>query len=198
MTTDKTSQLFQKARLFAPLHFSLLRGRELEIARYAGRNKQVYRIDLLALRAPSERIVGVAWKWWLISLGSFLLTVIFAWGLSSLQQGIFVLIAGGFGLLASLSLAALAWKKGSRQQVFYTRHSNIPLVTLHLGVPNKNEFQNFVSLLEEQIKALQQEFNLTRDQELAGELRTLRRLTNDGIISLHEYENSKEVLFQKH
>ena len=198
MTTEKTSQLFQKAKLYSPVHFNLLRGRELEIASQIGRNKQVYKIDLLALRAPSERVVSVAWKWWLISLGGFLMTVILVLGLSYLQFGVSAVLTGIFGILGSLSLAALAWKKGSRQQVFYSRHSNVPLVSLHLGVPNKNEFQKFVSLLEQQIEALRQEFNLSQDQELAGEMRTLRRLANDGILSPDEYENSKEVLFQKH
>lgn len=198
MTTENKSQLFQKAKLFPPIHFNLLRGRELEIACHNGRNKQIYKIDLLALRAPSERLVSIAWKWWLISLGGFVTTVILVLLLAYFQLGISAVIVALLGVMGSTALAALAWKKGTRKQVFYSRHSNVPLVSLHLGVPNKAEFQKFVSQMEEQIEALQQQFNLSRDQELAGELRTLRRLSSDGVISMDEYENSKEVLFQKH
>jgi len=198
MTTEKTIQLFQKAKFAAPIHFSILRGRVLEVANRARRNKQVYKVDLLALRAPSECVVRVAWRWWLFSLGVFLLTVSLVLVFSYLHLKVYTLIVGVPGMLASMFLAAFAWKNGSRQQVFYSRHSNVPLVSLHLGVPTRNEFQRFVQLLEEQIETIRQEFHLTRDQELAGEMRTLRRLTNDGVISLDEYEDSKEVLFQKH
>ena len=198
MTTEDVIQFFQKSALGPEIHFTLLHGRALEIEKRAGRNKQTYRIDLLALRSSSERNVSVAWRWWLATLAIFLLTVALVLLFSYLQLDVYVLLTGLIGILASLALAEKKKKKGSRQQVFYGRHSNVPLVTLHLGLPNKSEFQKFVTLLEKQIETIRQKFNLTQDQELAGEMRTLRRLTNDGFISLDEYENSKEVLFQKH
>lgn len=198
MTTETTIQLFQKAAFYPESHFALLRGRELEIARRQRRGRQIYRVDLLALRAPSERQVSIAWKWWLASLGSFITTIVMVLLLSYLQLDRYALLAGGIGIVVSLTLVMFSWKKGVRQQIFYSRHSGVPLVTLYLGKPNKTEFQRFVKLLEERIETIRKEFNLSRDQELAGEMRTLRRLTNDGVISLDEYENSKEVLFQKH
>ena len=198
MTTENINQLLQKGRLVPPIHFTLLRGRELEIANRVSRNQQTYKVDLLALRAPSERIVSVAWNWWLASLGTMLLLIGLVILLSYIQLDTSAVLVSVIGVLVVLMLAYLSWQKGSRKQVFYSRHSNVPLVTFQLGMPSKKELQKFVSHLEEQIEALKNEFNLTRDQELAGEMRTLRRLTNDGIISLDEYENSKEVLFQKH
>ena len=198
MTTEKINQLFQKSRLTPPIHFTLLRGRELEIVNRANRNRQTYKIDLLALRAPSERIVNIAWRWWLASLGTMIFLIGLVLLLSHLQLDTSALLVGILGILICVMLAVVSWQKGSRKQVFYSRHSNVPLVTLRLGSPNKTEFKKFVNQLEEQIETLRNEYKLTRDQELAGEMRTLRRLTNDGIISLDEYESSKEVLFQKH
>ena len=198
MTTENINQLLQKGRLVPPVHFTLLRGRELEIVNPASKNKQRYKVDLLALRAPSERIVNIAWRWWIASLGTMLLLIGLVILLSYIQLDTSAVLVSVLGVLVALMLTFLAWQKGSRKQVFYSRHSNVPLVTFQLGMPSKRELQKFVSRIEEQIEELQNEFKLTRDQELAGEMRTLRRLTNDGVISLDEYENSKEVLFQKH
>jgi hypothetical protein len=198
MTNQDITQLSQQGIFAPPIQFTLLRGRELEIARRVGRSRQVYKIDLLALRNPSEKIVTIAWKWWLASLGTFLGTVLLVLLLNSLQLGGYAWLVGGIGTISSLVLVFVSWKKGTREQVFYSRHSSIPLVTLRLGSPSKNEFRNFVDLIEAQIKAVNDKFKLTRDQELAGEMRTLRRLSEDGVISMEEYQNSKEVLFQKH
>jgi len=198
MTAEKTSQLLQKSMLAPPIQFTLLRGRELEIACRARKNTQIYKVDLLALRAPSERVVNIAWNWWLASLGTMILLIGLVLLLSSLSLDISAVLVGVIGILFSLMLVFVSWQKGARQQIFYGRHSSVPLVSLQLGIPSKKELQKFVSRVEEQIEALRKKYKLTRDQELAGEMRTLRRLTNDGVISLDEYENSKEVLFQKH
>lgn len=197
MTTE-TTQLFQKAAFSPQSHFVLLRGRELEISRQQRRGRQIYKVDLLALRTPSERRVSIAWKWWLASLMSFVMTVALVLSLSHLQLDSYALLTGFLGVIVSVVLSILSWKKGSRKQVFYSRHSGVPLVSLYLGKPNKAEFQKFILHLESSIESLQKEFNLTRDQELAGELRTLRRLNEGGVVSLEDYEESKEVLFQKH
>ena len=198
MSTDNIVQLFQKTTFFPAQHFTLLRGRELEISQSLGRKKQMYKIDLLALRTPSEKMVRIAWRWWLASLGCLLLTILLAMLFSYLDMQVISLSLCGVGFLTGSILAILAWKKGDRKQVFYTQHSNLPLVSLYLGSPNKKECQAFIDEIEKNIESVKTEFKLTRDQELAGELRTLRRLSNDGIISLGEYEQSKEVLFQKH
>ncbi|MFO7603267.1 MAG: hypothetical protein R6X06_05560 [Gammaproteobacteria bacterium] len=198
MTTETRIELHQKRPLGPVRHFALLRGRELEVVSSAGRKRQVYKVDLLALRSPSEREVRIAWRWWLSALGVLLLSVILAVALSYLQFTGNALLSLVVGCLIAAGLGYLAWHKGIRQQVFYSRHSGVPLVTLQLASPSRNEVAKFVTYLEAQIDRLKDEFGLTRDQELAGEMRTLRRLSNDGVISLDEYEQSKDVLFQKH
>lgn len=196
--SDNAVQMLQKSLFHHYKHFSLFRDRELFVVSHAGRRRSEYKIDLLALRSPSERIVVIAWKWWLASFVSLFSAVGIVLLLEYLELETAAMWVGMSGLVLSTLLAVFAWKKGIRQQVFYSRHSGVPLVIMRLGKPSKNEFQKFVGLLEERIESLHNEFKLSRDQELAGEMRTLRRLTNDGIISLDEYENSKEVLFQKH
>ena len=198
MTTETNLKLFQKTRLGPETHFNLLRGRELEIARNTGRKRQVYKVDLLALRSPSERNVRIAWRWWLSALGVLLLSLLVAVVLAYLQFTGNAILTLAVGMLISAGLGVLARKKDIRQQVFYSRHSGVPLVTLRLGSPSRTAVEKFVAHLEQQIETLKSEFSLSRDQELAGEMRTLRRLSHDGVISLDAYETSKEVLFQKH
>ena len=198
MSAENIIQLFQKTTFFPARHFSLLRGRELEISQSLGRKKQVYKVDLLALRSPSEKIVHIAWKWWLGSLGCLLVTILLVMLFSTLKMQVIGLTIGAIGFLAGAILSLVAWKKGDRKMVFYSTHSNYPLVSLYLGSPNKKACQQFVDTIETRIDELKQEYNLSKDQELAGELRTLRRLNESGVISMEDYESSKEIIFQKH
>jgi len=82
----------------------------------------------------------------------------------------------------------------SREKVFVSRHTQVPLVRLYNDLPNKKEFKNFIETIQRQSQQRFEHLGLNLQQQRAGELKTMRRVHGQGGITAHQYEKAKNKL----
>jgi len=82
--------------------------------------------------------------------------------------------------------------------VFYSQHGRIPVVELFYRIPDKVEFNKFVSEIIECIKTTKSQIPYSGSQLLAAELTEHRKLRDDGAISSNDYENAKNNIMKHH
>ncbi len=173
----------------------LVNGHELRIQRNGIRKEINYRINSLVLNDKSHWRLRFPWGWLLVAViciaaalpGSLI---------ELLPRKIYMgtayficLLVIGYSLYRIVTRTALV-------KIFYTLHAHYPLIEIGRDNPNREEFTTFINHLEESIKSYKQQHKLPEDKQLAGEIRTLRRLKNEKIISKNDYESAKEKLFK--
>lgn len=198
MAHQVTMEFAQTGQLGRRQKIQLLDDRALRIRETRNKRQRDYSIDLLALDPNSQR--RFAWCWpWLIGSGLTLFGVlVLFWLLPYYLPGAadgYLLLTLVLGSLLTIGQLYLFWKYSSRQRVFLSRHANIPLLKLWINQPSRNEFEQFVQYLEQRIAELGEDFELSRQQQLSGELRMLRRLSKNQVIAHAQYAQAKEKLF---
>lgn len=176
----------------------LVDGRELQILNKGPKSKQAYSVDILSLRDKSKKIFSIAWKWLIVSISFFLVMLLLLKVLpgyldanKNLYLGIVLLV----GLAGTIFSFIKFWKFTTQKQIFYSRNANIPIVTLCAGKPSKKTFSSFIDLIEKRIKKFRNHMHIDNDKQLTGEMKMLRRLCDDGIISKKDYDKAKSKLF---
>ena len=71
----------------------------------------------------------------------------------------------------------------------------MPIVILCVGKPSKKSFSSFIEKIEKRIKKFREHMALDTEKQLTGEMKMLRRLSEDGVISTRAYEDAKAKLF---
>lgn len=178
--------------------FQLRNNRELKITSTKARQKKEYTVSLLALEKKGQHVFRVGWKWLLLAIASVVCMVVFLEAQKHLQLNIeayVVHVMIVFSLLAMLFLLRLI-KSISNNYIYYSQYSHIPLVEVMVGKPNKEEFQSFITRLENRIKELNEFMELSLDKQAAGELKTVRRLTEEGVLDSKYYESAKKRLLR--
>ena len=99
------------------------------------------------------------------------------------------------GLLGGLLCFFKFWKHTSIKQIFYSRNAHVPIIELKPGMPSKEKFSAFIKALEQRIKKFRAHMDIAEDKQLTGEIKMLRRLSDDGVISKKVYETAKTKLF---
>lgn len=82
----------------------------------------------------------------------------------------------------------------SRHYVFYSVHAKLPLLVFWINKPSKKEFQNFISTLEDKIRQHKSDMKIPYSKQLAGEIRTIRRVAEAGLLSQSVYQAAKAKL----
>lgn len=82
------------------------------------------------------------------------------------------------------------------ERFFISRHSKIPLLQFYNGLPNKKDFKKFTQYIQAQSKKRFEHLNLDLQQQYAGELKTLRRVHDEGAITVYQYEKAKKKLLK--
>ena len=196
---DSEVILKQRNSLGFDIQIKLVDGRELQVVRKERKIKRTYSVDILSLQDKSKKVIFIAWKWLLISIGFFLFTILMIKILppylndnKNLYLGIILLL----GIVAGLFGLVQFWKHSSRKQLFYSRNAHIPVIELSAGKPTKTNFSNFINTVEQRIKKIRSHMNITEDKQLIGEMKMLRRLSDGGVISNKLYEAAKAKLFK--
>ncbi len=189
--------LKQKTPLGVDVQIKLVDGREIQVATRNKKSKQAYSVDILSLKDKSKSTFSIAWKWLIWSV-SFLVVMLLMLKIlpaylgedKNLYLGM-ILISGLAGSILSLFLF---WKYSSKDQIFYSRNAHVPIIILATGKPTKKEFSLFINALEKRIKNFRQHMDIADDKQLTGEIKMLRRLSDDGVISKKHYESAKSKL----
>jgi len=174
----------------------LLDGRELHISNNTAKND--FSVDILSLTEKSEARFYIAWKWLMLSATIFIFSLLLLKILPHYlndNQNLYLGMVILFGFLAVVLSMIKFFLITSRQQVFYSRNAHVPILSLRKNQPSKKEFKKFIEQLENRIKKFRKHMNIDEEKQLTGEMKMLRRLSDDGVISKSDYEAAKNKLF---
>lgn len=197
MAKEINATLQQQGKLGQQREYQIVNGKELRIIQGMGAKQRVYLVHLLALADKSRVRFNIAWGWLYLALACMLGLVIYllAKSLFTINSSIIEFaIMAAFILGIALGLI-LVIANFSRVRVFYSRHSNIPLFDLYISKPNQQAYKSFLRQLNTYIEKTREFWKLKLDQQIAGEVRMLRRLASDGVISQRDYDQAKDRLF---
>lgn len=187
----------QRNTLGFDVQVKLIDGRELQVSNRGKKSKQAYSVDILSLQDKSKKIFSIAWKWLAASIGFFLISILLLKFLpayltanKNLYLGLILLV----GLVGTIYSFIKFWKNTSQQQIFYSRNAHVPIVILCAGKPSKKTFSSFIDSIEKRIEKFRSHMAIDDEKQLTGEMKMLRRLSDDGIISKKDYENAKAKL----
>jgi hypothetical protein len=154
--------------------------------------KSEYIISLLALNPQGKQDFQASWK--LLIIGVILPVIIFV-VYNIIKPELMVSRALTLGAIIIAGFCVTAFIKSiSRNYQFFSRHSNIPVVEIFFANPDKEQYQSFVDYVEMCIREAQEAHNLSSNNQLAGEMRMLRRLESEGLIKKKIYEKAKGEL----
>ena len=197
MPKEINATLQQQGKLGQVREYQIVNGKELRVIQGMGAKQRVYLVHLLALADKSRVRLNIAWGWFYLAVVCLAGLVIYLLlkSLFSINSGIveFALIAiFVLGIVLGLILVILNF---SRVRVFYSRHSSIPLFDIYISKPDQQAYKAFLKQLKDYIEKTRAYWQLKLDQQIAGEVRMLRRLASDGVISQRDYDRAKDKLF---
>jgi len=163
--------------------------------------KYKYRVDIAYLNPQPYRVHNIAWKWLYLAAGLGFITAIagIIGGMTNwlgAAPGIYytITIVGGASatLIALLLFAHLSYDK----VVFKTQFSGIRLIELVNKSPSKDEFRQFVSKFIVKIKRAKAKKAFSTSRFLAMELKELRRLRDETVVTEKQYQDAKKLIFR--
>lgn len=174
----------------------LVDGKELRVERKGGRSKQEYGISVLVLADKSKLQIRFPWPWF--AAGIITLLLLLPGSLVSMTgSSLFIGLSQFLGIIIIPTCIYMVWKKTVIRQVFCSRSEHYPLIRFAPNKPSKPEVDAFIKKVEEAMQSYRKFMNLSANDQLAGEMRTLRRLRDEGIVSKRAYNKVKDDLFQK-
>ena len=197
MPAQINATLEQQCRTEPLKELQIVDGKEIKIIIGTPPKQKSYSVQLLALADKSQIRLNIAWGWlWLLVfcmlalLGYWLARTLFAISLGTFE---FSYVAG-FSLTAILALVMFGLKL-ARKRVFVSRLAKVRLFDINIGKPNHRAYKSFIGNLNQSLIKARQFWNLKPEHQVAGEMRMLRRLSEEGIIKQSDYEKAKKKLF---
>ena len=194
---DKISlMLSQKGKANEERRFELKAGRELHVVHKTQGQNNKYGLSVLALHDQGRRVYEYKKRW--LVLGLVFVTAMLAFPFSAnflpthLEPYSLYILIGMF--CSALLFFMLLVNTFKRRYIFYSIYTNLPLVELWINRPSRKDFQSFVTELENSIRQHKQSMKIAYDKQLAGELRTLRRVSEAGMLSQSVYLAAKAKL----
>ena len=197
MPKEINATLQQQGKLGQVREYQIVNGKELRIIQGMGAKQRVYLVHLLALADKSRLRFNIAWGWFYLAVVCVVGLVIYllAKSLFSINSGMVEFAIIGALVLGMVLGLILVIANFSRVRVFYSRHSSIPLFDIYISKPNPQAYKAFLRQLNDYIEKTRAFWQLKLDQQIAGEVRMLRRLASDGVISQRDYDRAKDKLF---
>jgi len=196
---DDFIEIHQKWAQGSGIKIQLKKQRELRVEKRSKRESTKYTIDLLALGDKSKQKVILGWQWFVAGLAAILLMIVCLNFLPILEESTLYMAATYvLGLGVGAACFYMAVKGTSRRQIFFSRNANIPLVELAINNPSKSEFNSFVKIVEKYIGSSREGLNISMNNQLAGEMKMIRRLSEEGVVSPSVYKKAKAVLMQQY
>ena len=161
-----------------------------------------YAIELATLLPDPIHNLYLAWRWLAASGGALLVMLGFIAYLKFSSNEPSLLVTAGT-IAALLALTALFLYLfvilSKRRIIFHARYSGTPLVEIPIPLRNRHKGNSFATEFSHLVQS-----NLARltrldhtDQDLrAGELRMLRRLSEEGAIARATYDKAKQLLLR--
>lgn len=198
MPSELNATLKQQGKLGYTREYQLYNERELRINLLAGARKSSYMVHLLALadKSKSRFHISLPWLWCALISAALLAIYWIVRQFVTIDSGIYefaIVLACLLGIILGSVMLVLNF---SRRRVFYSRTAKVPLFDILINKPDKRTYKSFLDTLESCTQKARDFYNLKPDQQIAGEMRMLRRLATEGIISQSVYDNAKDKLFK--
>jgi hypothetical protein len=162
---------------------------------------KVYHLNMGMLEPWPTLHRRISWRW-LLGLSYFSLATLI-YGIYLYQHpeteilGRLIPFITLFLLLALAALLMFLYQSPNVME-FRSRYGNCVLISLLKNQPNKQEFKHFTDELKTRVLAASQVVTLNKKQMLAIELNELRRLTDDGVLLEHEFQQAKDRVMNMH
>ena len=197
MATKIDTTLQQQSKTGPPRELQIVDGKEIRIIIGNKPKQQAYSVQLLALADKSYIRLHIMWRWlWLFA--GCILALIGYWVVRSvfeLSLGLYEFsYVAGFSLLAILAMV-MFFLKLARKRVFVSRLARVRLFDILISNPNQCAYKAFLANINKSLSKVRQFWNLKPQHQVAGEMRMLRRLAEEGIIRQADYEQAKKKLF---
>lgn len=163
---------------------------------HAARN---YAIELATLAPEAQHSTHFAWRWlgaagtMLLGLVGFIAYLKYGHGETS-----WMVSAGGIAILGLLTALFfyLFFILSKRTIIFRARFSGVPLVEIPIHVSERKKGQAFAEVMSTLAQKNRARLHHTDDDLRAGELRMLRRLSEEGAIASAVYDKAKMMLLR--
>lgn len=160
------------------------------------RRKYKFRINLAYLDPRPFRIRHIVWKWLYTSLALWALDagLLFTdW----LEVGPTVFLGIATVTTVTALIALLAFFYLSHDTVYFrSNFGKVRLLELANNNPDKKRFRGFVNKIVVQINKSKAAKNMNQSLFLAAELKELRRLRDESIVSEKSYQKAKRRIFE--
>lgn len=189
-------ELYQQSKNGEQRHFLLKAGRELHVTLNRQHRTCRYAFSILALMDNGKQVYSYSKYWLVLSIVSAaaMLGLPYFEKLTGVNiQPSYLYVMLGLFSLSLLSFLCLV-KTFNRRFVLYSSHTQLPLVEFWVNLPNRKEFQNYINELETTISQHKEEMKIPFSRQLAGEIRTLRRVSEAGVLSESVYQAAKAKL----
>ena len=161
--------------------------------------KYKYRVDLAFLDPRPFREKTRAWGWLYAGIGLLAFTLVLGYlgwfsgivSANSIYQMAFILSAAA-GIMSLL----LFFHKFQDKVIFRAEYSKVRLIELLNNQPDKQQFNQFLSAFVSKIKEAKKDPGLDPTRAITSELKDLRRLKDDLVLSPKRYERAKGRLFK--
>lgn len=164
-------------------------------------NNHSYHLNLSMLAPWPVRHRKISWQWLLAVVYFSITTLAFAAYLfyfpesTKLEKLVpFIVVF----LLLSLGTFLMFLYNSPNVMEFKSRYGNCVVLSLLHNKPNAKDFKHFIEEIKLRSLTASQSLKINKNQMLNVELNELRRIRDEGILTLHEYEEAKARILQVH
>lgn len=189
----KQVDIFKRERCF-----EIFNQHYLQIVKKGKKRQQDYRVDLISLSPESERVLNIALHWAGLALFFLLSDIGLIFYMLDHQDSnnlVMMVVAVLVLTLMTAGSIYLLLYNSDRSEVFSTRFAGIPLVEIWVANPDKDVFNYLVEEIKNGILKVSAKHDLPVDKLQAGEMKMLRRLSEQGVLTRNDYEKAKATLF---
>lgn len=161
--------------------------------------KYKYRVDIAFLNPHPFREHNIATNWLYISaafLLASLISILVGWYSDILTPGVYYSTFTVICVSATFISLLLFVHNTYDKVIFKTQFGNVKVIELINKYPNKEDFRKFVGRFIVQIKKARAQKRFTTSKFLARELREIRRLRNETVVTEEEYQAAKSIIFK--
>lgn len=173
--------------------FGIIKGRYLEVIHSDKKKKQTYCLDLLAISPESEHTSTYSWPWLIVAIFSLAITAaISIMSFIGVNIGPWGYLAGVLSCYLAVGLVVMFFHVSQKYEVFRSQFGRVPLVEILHNNPDESGYGIFAEQLKQSIMKSVAAADIKEEIHRAGEIRMLRRLNEEGVISREDYSRAKQ------
>jgi hypothetical protein len=158
-----------------------------------------FKLEIATLNPSAVKKVDLAFHWLAAAVIAALGSALFLYMLVTGTGEMIMPLLGAF-IAAAISAAfvALFFYSSERKWVLETRNALYPLVTIPFHKHQQKEAEQFIETLQQAIEKNVNRKGYSSEDLFAGELRMLRRLAKNKILSEELYDQAKAHMMKSH